>query len=103
MFFWDDRTGGFPLQGKDQESLLIRTKEAYDGAIPSGNSAAALVLLRLGGLTAEPAFDDLGRRTIDSFSADIARSPGGFTAMLAALDFSLDLVGRLSSCPMAGN
>jgi uncharacterized protein YyaL (SSP411 family) len=87
--FWDDRTGGFTLQGKDQESLLIRPREAYDGAIPSGNSAAALVLLRLSALTAEPEFDELGRRTIDAFSADIARSPSGFTAMLAALDFSL--------------
>ena len=52
--FWDDRGRGFFFQGNDGEDLIVRTKEAYDGAIPSGNSAAALALLRLGDLTGNP-------------------------------------------------
>jgi uncharacterized protein YyaL (SSP411 family) len=87
--FWDERDGGFTLQGKDQEAILVRPKDVYDGAIPSGNSAAALALLRLGALTADAEFDDVGRKTIEAFSSDIDRSPAGYTAMLSALDFSV--------------
>ena len=43
--------GGFYPYASDGEQLLTRTKEAYDGAMPSGNSAAALVLSRLSRLT----------------------------------------------------
>ncbi|MFL6560464.1 MAG: thioredoxin domain-containing protein, partial [Bacillus sp. (in: firmicutes)] len=40
--FWDQEEGGFFFYGNDNEELLVRQKEAYDGAIPSGNSVAAM-------------------------------------------------------------
>ena len=46
-----DQAGGFYMTASDAESLIIRPKEVYDGALPSGNSVAALVLLRLYALT----------------------------------------------------
>ena len=46
--FWDDKNGGFFFTSDKGESLLVRQKEIYDGAIPSGNSIAMLNLLRLG-------------------------------------------------------
>lgn len=46
-FFWDAQTGGFFSHGSHQEELIARQKEFYDGAIPSGNSTAFMVLLRL--------------------------------------------------------
>ncbi len=50
--FWDERSGGFYFYGSDAETLIVRPKEVYDGATPSGNSvAAALNLVRLGRLT----------------------------------------------------
>ena len=51
--FFDRERGGFYPYASDGEQLLTRTKEAYDGAMPSGNSAAALVLSRLARLTGE--------------------------------------------------
>ena len=44
---------GFFFTGNDAETLLVREKEVYDGAVPSGNSAAAVQLLRLGRLTGD--------------------------------------------------
>ena len=51
--FFDQEHGGFYPYASDGEQLLTRTKEAYDGAMPSGNSVAALVLSRLSRLTGE--------------------------------------------------
>ena len=87
--FWDDQDGGFTFQGSDGEELLVRQKEVYDGAIPSGNSVAALALLRIGGLTADPDREARGRRTIDAFSGDVSQAPSAFTQMLIALDYAI--------------
>ncbi|MFX1341614.1 MAG: thioredoxin domain-containing protein, partial [Promethearchaeota archaeon] len=51
--FWDKAGGGFFFTADDAEDLLVRKKDAYDGAIPSGNSVAMLNLLRLAHVTAE--------------------------------------------------
>ena len=48
--YWDNVNGGFFFTADDGETLLIRKKEIYDGAIPSGNSISMLNLLRLGDL-----------------------------------------------------
>ena len=45
--FWDEESGGFFYTGAVHKNLLVRTKPFYDGAVPSGNSTATLVLLRL--------------------------------------------------------
>ncbi len=49
--FFDPLHGGFYLYAEDAEKLIHRPKELYDGAIPSGNSVAAYVLLRLASYT----------------------------------------------------
>ena len=51
--FFDREHGGFYPYASDGEQLLTRTKEAYDGAMPSGNAMAALVLSRLARITGE--------------------------------------------------
>lgn len=45
--FWDEEGGGFCLSGKENEKLIFDHKEVYDGALPSGNSVMAFVLVRL--------------------------------------------------------
>lgn len=45
--FWDHQHGGFYLYGAEHEALILRPKETYDGAIPSGNSMMAYNLMRL--------------------------------------------------------
>ncbi|MHC4623168.1 MAG: thioredoxin domain-containing protein [Planctomycetota bacterium] len=87
--FGDEEAGGFFLAGKDAEALIVRNKPSYDGAVPSGNSVAALALLKLGRLTMERRFTEQGERTLKAFSAQMTRSPTSLTAMLVALDFSI--------------
>lgn len=51
--FFDEENGGCFLYGKDSEQLFVRPKEVYDGAMPSGNSAAALIMRKLSFFTGE--------------------------------------------------
>lgn len=87
--FWDEAGGGFFLTGKDAEKLIARTKELYDGAIPSGNSLAALSLLRVGRLTMDREMENWARSTLDAFSEEIDRFPAGYPQMLLVLDFAV--------------
>ncbi|MBI4340873.1 MAG: thioredoxin domain-containing protein [Candidatus Omnitrophica bacterium] len=87
--FWDEEGGGFFLRDKEQEPLIVRAKEIYDGATPSGNSIAVGVLARLGRLTANQRFEQLSRRALEAFSAPLAQAPFGFPQMFSALDFAL--------------
>jgi len=87
--FGDERAGGFFITTKDAEPLIVRNKPAYDGAVPGGNSVAALVLLKLGKLTMDRRFAEQGERVLKAFSGQIAQSPTSLTEMLVALDFQL--------------
>jgi uncharacterized protein YyaL (SSP411 family) len=87
--FGDNEAGGFFLAAKDAEALIVRNKPGYDGAVPSGNSVAALVLLKLGRLTMDQRFTEQGGRVLNAFSAQMAQSPASLTAMLVSLDLSL--------------
>ena len=98
--FADTETGGFFLAGKDSEKLITRTKPGSDGAIPSGNSVAALVLLKLGKLTMDQHFTELGDKVLETFSQQLERSPAYSSAMLRALDFRL---GPTQEIIIAGN
>jgi len=98
--FADTETGGFFLAGKDSEKLIARTKPGSDGAIPSGNSVAALVLLKLGRLTMDPHFTEMGDKVLETFSQQLERSPAYSSAMLRALDFRL---GPTQEIIIAGN
>jgi hypothetical protein len=48
--FWDDKVGGFFFTPDDGETLIVRKKEVYDGAVPSGNAVVMFNLLRLASL-----------------------------------------------------
>lgn len=87
--FGDRPNGGFFLAAEDRADLLVRPKEVYDGAIPSGNSVAALVLLRLGLMTGDVAMEREGSRVPRAFAADLGRSPSAHCQMLLAVDFLL--------------
>ncbi|MCI0531603.1 MAG: thioredoxin domain-containing protein, partial [candidate division Zixibacteria bacterium] len=87
--FWDDENGGFYFSGKDAEKLITRTKELYDGALPSGNSLAVYNLLRLGKLTANQKYTDRAEAALKSFSGTLAQNPASYSQMLMAIDFYL--------------
>jgi uncharacterized protein YyaL (SSP411 family) len=86
--FWDDEEGGFFFTSTDAEELLVRKKDAYDGAMPSGNSVAALNLIRLARFLGDSNFEGKAVETIKTFSEIIQRAPSGFSMMLSALEFA---------------
>jgi uncharacterized protein YyaL (SSP411 family) len=98
--FADNEQGDFFLTGKDAEKLIARAKPSSDGAIPSGNSIAALALLKLGRLTMNQHFTKQGSKVLESFSQQLEQSPGYSSAMLIALNFWL---GPTQEIVIAGN
>jgi len=87
--FWDENQEGFFFTGQDAEPLLARTKESYDGAVPSGNSVAALALIRLSKMTGDPWGEARGRSVLGAFAGSIASHPAGHTFLLGALDLAV--------------
>jgi hypothetical protein len=87
--FWDEGSGGFYLTPDDGESLFVRKKEIYDGAIPSGNSVAMLNLLRLGRMTANPDLEERAARIGSAFSGAVKHSPSAHAQLMVALDFAV--------------
>ena len=88
--FWDEENGGFYLTAEESgEDLIVRPKELYDGAIPSGNAVALLVLLRLGRLSGEAHFEETADALLRWAAAQVRQHPSGFTALLMGLHFAL--------------
>src|SRR5207302_2763299 len=84
-----DPAGGFYRTPADHEALLAREKPAYDGAEPTGNSVAALTLLRLEAITSESTYREQAEKLLSSFGALLAGAPAALGEMLLAVDFFL--------------
>jgi uncharacterized protein YyaL (SSP411 family) len=87
--FWDDDAGGFFFTGKSHETLIVRSKDFFDNATPSGNSVAAEVLLRLALLTDNEDYRRRGTTILRLMAQAMNRYPAGFGRALGALDFYL--------------
>ena len=87
--FWDEKNGGFFYTGDSHEHLITRSKSAYDGAIPSGNSVAVMNLLRLARLTGDEDLTAKAETVLKLFSEQLEQTPTGLAQMLCALDFYL--------------
>jgi len=88
--FWDDAAGGCFFTSDDHEALIVRTKPAFDGSIPSGNSVAALTLLRLSHYLERADYRERGEAILRLFAAPMQAQPFGFAQLLAAVDFHAD-------------
>ena len=84
-YFWDETSGGFFLYGNDAKSLISRPKEIYDGATPSGNSVAAVNLIKLARLTGNPEFEEKNQQQLKAFGGSVAKSPSGHSHFLMAV------------------
>jgi len=93
--FYDGENGGFWQSGPEANDLILRIKEDYDGAEPSGNSVAVLGLLRLGKITGREDFTQAAEKTLQLFAERLARLPQAVPFMLHALDFSLHEPARV--------
>jgi uncharacterized protein YyaL (SSP411 family) len=87
--FWDEAHGGFHFTGEGNEALITRSKEIYDGAMPSGNSVAALNLLRLGRMTGNVVLETRAEQMIQTFWGQVSKQPMAYTQFLSAIDFFL--------------
>ncbi|WP_442323844.1 thioredoxin domain-containing protein [Aneurinibacillus aneurinilyticus] len=85
--FWDKEDGGFYFYGSDAEQLLTRPKELYDGAIPSGNSVAAMNLVRLARLTGNDDIIRLASEQVSAFAGDVALYPQVHAHFMMAVQF----------------
>ncbi|MGB9457626.1 MAG: thioredoxin domain-containing protein [Bryobacteraceae bacterium] len=86
---FEDSAGGFFHSPAGDPSLVLRLKEDYDGAEPSGNSIAILNLLRLAQITGRADFRASAERALAAFAPRLARVPVALPAMLTACEFYL--------------
>ncbi len=84
--FRDGVEGGFFTTGRDAEALVIRPKDVLDGAVPSANGAAALALVRLGGLTGSARYVDAAEEVVSMVRPLLARHPTAVAHSAVAAD-----------------
>ena len=82
--FYDTKNGGFFIGPKYAEKLIARLKDTYDGAIPSGNSVAVMVLFRLSNLTSNQLYHEIAENSIQAMSTKIVQNPSSLAYLLAA-------------------
>ncbi|NHJ31439.1 MAG: thioredoxin domain-containing protein [Asgard group archaeon] len=101
--FWDNEKGAFFFTPNDGEELIVRKKEIYDGAIPSGNSVAMLNLLRISRITMDLSLEEKAVQINRLFSTTIEQSLLAFSFFLSALEyaygpsFEVVIVGNIES------
>ena len=88
--FYDAANGGFWQSPADTSDLILRVKDDYDGAEPSGNSVATLALLKLAAITGREDFRSPAEATLQLFTHRLQNQPAAMAFMLQALDFWLD-------------
>jgi uncharacterized protein YyaL (SSP411 family) len=87
--FHDEAGGGFFQAGSDAPQLVVRPKDLYDNAVPSGNSAAAEALLRMALVTGEARYERAAVSALRLVRGSMASAPTGFGEALSALDLHL--------------
>lgn len=90
QYYKDSERGGFYFTAHDHEDLLIRSKDPFDRAIPSGNAMATRVFTRLGILTGNGVYLDTARELFQAFNAYIHASPRASATFLDAMLTYLD-------------
>ena len=101
--FWDVEGGGFFFTANNHEQLLMRSKDFYDNASPSGNSAAADVLLKLAKLLGDEKYERFAVTVLRLVAPQIRRFPNGFGRTLATLEFYLSPVKEIVILGGKGN
>ncbi len=88
--YYDTEHGGFYLYGKENETLIFRPKECYDGAIPSGNSLMAYNLVRLNDLIPNEKTEEILQKQLEYMSGEAEKYPAGYAMFLTALSDYLE-------------
>jgi uncharacterized protein YyaL (SSP411 family) len=88
--FFDSENGGFWQSPAGANDLILRVKDDYDGAEPSGNSVATLALLKLGAITGRKNFTEAAEKTLRLFAHRLQSQPAALAFLLQAMDFQLE-------------
>ncbi len=88
--FYDHENGGFFHTSDEAEELIFRSKEVYDGAIPSGNSICIMNLLNLAKITGDTHAEELAHKTLQSFASKVSDAPIGYTQFMSAIYIALN-------------
>lgn len=88
-YFWDDENRGLFIYAKDSEQLVLKSKEVYDGAIPSGNSVAAMNMIRLYKITGDIRLEQKCNEIFGAFGGTIESFPKAYTKMITAFLYSI--------------
>jgi len=101
--FWDDETGGFYFTSKDHEELIVRNKDFYDNATPSGNSVAADVLLRLAKYYGDERYERFATMVLRLVASQARRYSQGFGRALAVAEFNVSATREVVVIGEKGN
>jgi len=93
--FWDAAKGGYFFSDGSDPSLLVRSKESGDGALPNGNAVSALNLLKLFDLTGDTAYRDRAQALFKAFSKVMVEYPHACAQLLIAYDYLTDPSSQL--------
>ena len=85
--FLDKNDGSFYFTADYSENLLVRSKDVYDGAIPSGNSVSAYNFIRLGRILSRIDYEEISHTLLSRYSNRLNKSGGNQTLMMKAVDF----------------
>ena len=76
--FSEDETGFFFFTAAGQADVVVRKKEVYDGAVPSGNAVMAVNLFQLGTLLNRPEWKERSTKMLLGLQDVVVRYPGSF-------------------------
>ena len=101
--FWDPEEGGFFFVANDHESLIARTKEVFDQAVPSGNGMAARLLVRLWLLSGEGRYEEYAAKMFRLFAGILEHAPRAAEHLLLAfMAWSESKPGAVAAASSAG-
>lgn len=83
--FWDKDAKGFFFTSHDHETLIAKSKSAYDAVTPSGNSVSALNLLKLARLTNQTDYREKAEEILKVFAPAYERNPRSLSTLSLAL------------------
>jgi len=101
--FWDEDAGGFFFTSKTHEKLVVRSKDFYDNATPSGNSAAVDVLLKLAKVFGDKKYETFAVNIFRIISPQVRQFPGAFGRVLSGMEFYMTSVKEIVIVGERGN